>query len=265
MKVLIANGKKAEVQRAVDISFWRNWRLFFTLTGPAIDYHTPLAHRGKSFKEFVQEYIIAQFERAILDLGLDKPWYWDYFVETIDYYHHGAQLEIWLVRKTVFWDPSGGVTQAERVWLEEKYPGWNDTWGKMWDVVAENIRNGREDLTIPEALPMLCNICGLSATGTANAGHSCRGYTSDHDGRRYSFCSPVCQWIFAQEPARYADHKSIIDRYVDGEIQPANFEGVLQSFDMAPGEQGKDASNYEWAWEGHEHERDVGIGVAEAA
>ena len=249
MKVLIANGKKEEVQRAVDISFWRQWRLFFTLTGPAVDYLTPLEHREKSFKEFVEEYIISQFERAILDLGLEKPWYWDFFLSTIDHYHHTAHMEIWFVRQTVFWDPAAGVGPAERAWLEGKYPGWNETWGPLWDVIAENIRNGREDLTYPQALPMLCNICGLSATSAPNHGLSNRGHNLDYEGRRYSFCSPVCQWIFEQEPARYGDHTSINDRYIDGTIQPPTFDGLLEYFGMAPGERGEDAHNLAWAWD----------------
>ena len=249
MKVLIANGKKEQVQRAVDVAFWREWRLFYTLSGPAVDYLTPLAHREKSFKEFVEEYIIQQFERSILDLGLDKPWYWDYFLETIDYFHHGGHLMIWYVRNTVFWDPAASVGPAERAWLEEKYPGWNEAWGPVWDVVTENIRNGREDLTYPETLPALCNICCLSPTGIAHRGHSTmRGHTLDYEGRRYIFCSPVCQWIFEQDPARYQDHKSIVDRYVDGTIQPHNMDGVLEYFDMAPGEQGEDAHALAWAW-----------------
>jgi toluene monooxygenase system protein A len=256
MKVLIANGKKEQVQRSVDLSFWRNWRLFFTLTGPATDYHTPVESREKSFKEFVEEYIIRQFERAIIDLGLDKPWYWDLFLDSINYSHHSAHLVIWFVRKTVFWNPAASVGPRERAWLEEKYPGWGKRWGPVWDVIAENVRNGREDLIYPQALPMLCNICGLAPTGYANSGHNCRGYSTDWEGRRYNFCSPVCQWIFEGEPERYRDHTSIVDRFVAGEIQPKDFHGVLDYFDIAPGEQGDDAHDYAWAWPKNEQPRE---------
>jgi toluene monooxygenase system protein A len=256
MKVLIANGKKEEVQRSVDLAFWRNWRLFMTLSGPAVDYQTPLEAREKSFKEFVEEYIIRQFERSIIDLGLDKPWYWDFFLDSINHFHHTAQLNIWFVRKTVFWDPAASVGPGERAWLEEKYPGWNAAWGPAWDLIAENLREGREDLTLPDALPMLCNVCGLSATQAANAGHSYKGYSADWEGRRFHFCSPVCKWIFEGEPERYRDHTSIIDRYVSGEIQPHNLDGVLDYFDMAPGEQGEDAHDYAWALAEKEERRD---------
>jgi hypothetical protein len=32
--------------------------------------------RGQFFDEFVLEFIVAQFMRAVEDLGLDRPWYW---------------------------------------------------------------------------------------------------------------------------------------------------------------------------------------------
>ena len=248
LKVLIANGKKKEAQQAVDISFWRQWRIFFTLTGPAIDYITPLAHRDKSFKEFIEEFIIVQFERALLDLGLERPWYWEFFLKSVEFYHHSGHLEIWFVRQTVWWDPAAGVTPPERAWLESKYPGWSEKWGRLWDVVADNARHQRIDKLYPKTLPMLCNICGLSVGSTPHTGHSNRGYWTDLEGRRYYFCSEPCQWIFNLEPSRYQDHKSVIDRLLTGDIQPPDIEGTLRYFDLMPGERGEDAHDYAWAW-----------------
>lgn len=60
----------------IDIGIWRAWKLFSVLTGPMMDYYTPLEHRKQSFKEFMEEWIVTQFERSLLDLGLDKPWFW---------------------------------------------------------------------------------------------------------------------------------------------------------------------------------------------
>ena len=52
-RVLIANGKKDQAQQAIEIAFWRAWRLFMTLTGPSIDYLTPLHRRlGKLLNRF---------------------------------------------------------------------------------------------------------------------------------------------------------------------------------------------------------------------
>src|SRR6185436_20007582 len=79
---------RAYAQHLLDKWFWRQWHLFAVVTGFAMDYLTPLAHRHTSFKEFMQEWVIDQFARSLTDVGLDKPWYWDEFVASIDCYHH---------------------------------------------------------------------------------------------------------------------------------------------------------------------------------
>lgn len=247
LRVLIANGKKEQAQRAVDIAFWRNWRLFMTLTGPAIDYLTPLDRRDQSFKEFVHEFIVAQFERAVEDLGLDRPWYWDYFLRTTDYFHHSGHLELWFLRQTLWWNPAAGVTPPEREWLESKYPGWNERWGRLWDVIAQNAVERRDDKLLPATLPVLCNMCLMSCGGLPYHSHHVLGHWEDYKERRYYFCSEPCKWIFTTEPERYASHTSVIDRFLAGQIEPASVEGVLQYFEMYPGERGVDAEDYAWA------------------
>src|SRR6185436_12549255 len=67
---------KAYAQYLVDKWFWRSWQFFAVVTGFAMDYLTPLAERKQSFREFVGEWIIGQFERMIHEYGLERPWYW---------------------------------------------------------------------------------------------------------------------------------------------------------------------------------------------
>jgi hypothetical protein len=55
LRLLIEHGKKDVAQKLIDHAFWRSWRLFAVLTGPAMDYYTPLEHRSLSFKEFFEE------------------------------------------------------------------------------------------------------------------------------------------------------------------------------------------------------------------
>jgi toluene monooxygenase system protein A len=246
LKVLLAHGHKEKAQQIVDIAFWRNWRLFVVLTGPSMDYLTPLEKRHQSFREFIHEFIVAQFERALEDLGLDKPWYWDQFLDSTGVYHHSGHLEMWFVRQTLFWDHKAGVTPAEREWLEEKYPGWNARWGRLWDVIAENAREGREDKLFPAALPVICNICSITCGGVPHNGHHI-GHWSDFGGRRYYFCSEPCKWIFDVDPERYHGHESLTDRLLAGKIQPATIEGTLQYLSIMPGERGNDPENYAWA------------------
>jgi toluene monooxygenase system protein A len=246
LRVLIQNGKKAEAQRLVDAMFWRSWRMFALLTGLSMDYYTPLVHRSMSFKEFMLEWIIKQFTDQFRDLGLERPWYWDLFIQELDWLHHAYHLGVWFWRPTVWWNPDAGVSVAEREWLEAKYPGWHDRFGTYWQTIAENLRQGAIPLTYPETLPVVCNMCQIPVCSSTILAPP-RLLT--HGGRVYSFCSDPCKWIFEQNPTRYAGHLSIVDRFLAGHIQPPDLEGALAYMGLSPGERGVDATSYAWAFE----------------
>jgi len=92
----------------------------------------------------------------------------------------------------------------------------------------------------------VCNMCQITVCSPA-VGAPPRQVI--HDGRVYTFCSEPCQWIFEQNPARYAGHLSIIDRFLAGHIQPSDIAGLLAYMGLSPAEQGTDAMNYSWAFE----------------
>ena len=245
VKMMINNGKKEDAQKLVDISFWRTWRQFSVLTGLPMDYYTPLEKRERSFKEFMEEWILTQFERQIVDIGLEVPWFWDILLNDIDYFHHSQALGIWLWRPTVWWDSAVHLGPAERDWMEEKYPGWNDTFGTLWDTIIDNLVNGREDITIPETLPIMCNMSQLAITGIPGKPWTLHDYYLDYEGRRYHFGTEVDRWIFLQEPDRYKGHLSVVDRFVEGVIQPQTPDAVLDYMGVT-GQGGKDAHDYSW-------------------
>jgi len=197
----------------------------------------------------MQEWIVGQFERSLLELGLDKPWFWDDFLREIDEQHHGMHLGVWFWRPTVWWDPAAGVSPAERQWLEEKYPGWNDTWGHCWDVITENALEGNMAKTLPETLPVVCNMCQLPINYTPGPKWTMRDFPLTHAGRDYHFCSEGCRWVFEQEPSRYKDHQSLVDRFLDGQIQPPDLGGALKFMGLSPGEMGDDALKFAWVEE----------------
>ncbi len=245
--VLIGNGRKAEAQKLVDIGVARAWRIFCILTGTAMDYNTPVGHRKQSFKEFMQEWIVGQFERSLIDLGLDLPWYWNQMVDEFDYQHHAYQMGLWFWRPTLWWNPAAGVTPDCRDWLEEKYPGWNDSFGKAWDVIIDNAVNGRLDRTRPETLPIVCNMSQLPICAVPGNRWNVKDYPLEHEGRLYHFNSEIDRWVFQQEPKRYRDHMSIVDRFIAGQIQPADLGGALAYMGLQPGEMGDDAHGFAWA------------------
>jgi len=69
----------------------------------------------------------------------------------------------------------------------------------------------------------------------------------DRQGRRYTFCSEPCKWIFEQNPGRFQGHLSLIDRFLGGLIQPPDLGGALAYMGLSPEECGQDATGYAWA------------------
>lgn len=85
---ILVEHDPVRAQWTVDKFFWLSARAFSALTGPSMDYNTPVEHRKQSYREFMEEWIIDQFVRTIQDYGLKKPWYWDEFMEGLDVWHH---------------------------------------------------------------------------------------------------------------------------------------------------------------------------------
>src|SRR5262249_5436601 len=76
LRTVVAHDR-AYAQALVDKWFWRSWLLFAIVTGFSMDYLTPAQQRTRSFKEFMEEWVIEQFLRSLEAHGLAKPWYWD--------------------------------------------------------------------------------------------------------------------------------------------------------------------------------------------
>jgi 1,2-phenylacetyl-CoA epoxidase catalytic subunit len=233
-------------QRSLDVAFWRSARLFQTLTGPAMDYYTPLEQRKMSYKEFMLEWVINHHERILRDYGLKKPWYWDKFLYSLDHGHHCMHLGTWWYRPTLFWKPNAGVSKDERAWLNEKYPTWEETWGVLWDQIIENVNDGRIEDTLPQTLPVLCALTQLPL----GSGFSPRELGENqlvYQGRVYQFDSDISKWCFELEPERYAGHLGVIDRFLGGEIQPPDLAGALAWMGLTPEVMGDDVYGYRWA------------------
>jgi toluene monooxygenase system protein A len=248
LEILMEHDPK-RAQWIVDKSFWSSARLFAILTGPGMDYYTPLADRKGSYKEFMEEWIVGQLSDTLQDYGLKKPWYWNEFLDGLNTWHHSLHLGVWFWRPTVWWKPQAGVSRAERAWLNQKYPDWEENFGFIWEQLIENVVDGKMEQTLPETLPWLCNYCQLPI-GTAAApnrpGHPVRSYPLAHDGMTYHFCSTPCRQ-FWWEDRDLLFQKTIVDRLLTGEIQPPTVEGILGYMGLTPETMGDDAYKYAWA------------------
>lgn len=226
---VIARRDPEYAQYLVDKWFWRSWQLFSVVTGFTMDYLTPLAHRTTSFAEFVHEWVLGQFGRSLDELGLARPWYWDSFVRSIDHYHHMVYASAYTYRATVWFDfvlPG----PAERAWLLRKYP---DSWPELdpiWQRITEAWRAAPPGLDLAVhsmAIPTFCNLCQLVLChGTPSDNHAT---VVDRDGARYVFCSEPCRWIFEREPERYAGHRDLVKRVLEGEA-PGNLVEMLTRY-----------------------------------
>ena len=237
LRTLIENGGKVRVQYLVDKMWWRCWRLLIALTGTAMEYLTPAGARTRSFKEFMNEWVIDQFLKNLAEFDLDLPWFWDTFIEELDSAHHSFQLGLYVYRTTLWFDIAA-PDAVSRAWLREKYPRWNEWFGPIWDRLEENWRRDGEAATLSYALPALCNLCQLPTVFVRPARNT--ACTLEHEGRHYVFCSEPCRWIFSQEPNRFAAHTSVVDRIVAGEA-PGKLTDLHRWMGLeAPDETGKD-------------------------
>ncbi len=214
LRTLIENGGKDRAQFLVDKMWWRCWRAFLATTGTAMEYLTPLRARDRSFKEFMQEWVVDQFVKNLEEFELDRPWFWDLFLEEIEFAHHSLQLGMYLYRTTLWFDEPV-PDAAERQWLQSNYPHWEEVYGPMWDRFDRAWEAEGEAGTIAYALPALCNLCQLPTVFLRPGRNT--ACTLERDGRKYLFCSEPCRWIFEREPERFADHRSVVDRIVAGQ------------------------------------------------
>ncbi|MBI2803244.1 MAG: hypothetical protein HYX63_23750 [Gammaproteobacteria bacterium] len=103
----------------------------------------------------------------------------------------------------------------------------------MWDEATNNLLAGREELTLANTLPLICNLCQLPIVQTPGESWKPEDHMLVYAGRRYYFQSHVDKWVFQQNPRRYGEHKSLVDRAAAGEVQPPTFEGALNYMGLA--------------------------------
>jgi toluene monooxygenase system protein A len=246
LKVLVEHDRPY-AQQLLDKWFWRSWRFFAVVTGFAMDYLTPLQHRTQSFVQFIEEWVLDQFDRMLDEFGLSRPWYWEQFLAETRLYHHMVYASAYTYRATTWFD-FALPGPDERAWLAEKYP---DTW-PMFDPVWERIteRWSRAGPSVEwythGVTPVgFCNLCQLVLCAGTPAANTAR--TAVWGGRKVVFCSEPCARIFEREPERYAAHKDVVARILGGEA-PANLVELLHYFGLREEMWGKDVVGGRYPW-----------------
>lgn len=235
-------------QRLLDKWFWRSWLLFAVVTGFSMDYFTPVEQRERSFKEFMEEWILEQFLVSLDRFGLKKPWYWDKFLEAIENYHHMIYLSAYTYRSTVWFDfvlPG----PAERRWLAEKYPRTWPQYEPIWDRVTNCWREttpGNDFAVHGTAIVTFCDLCQLVlCNGTPANNWACEWV---HEGKKHIFCSEPCRAIFQAEPERYAQHDDVVKRVLSGRA-PGNVVALIRTyFGLDFDVWGKDVVGGDYPW-----------------
>jgi toluene monooxygenase system protein A len=237
---IVVDHDRDYAQRLLDKWFWRSWRFFAVVTGFAMDYLTPVEHRTQSFKEFVDEWVLDQFDRMMNEFGLRRPWYWDEFLAETELYHHMVYASAYTYRATTWFD-FALPGPDERAWLADKYPRTWPLVDPVWERITERWRRsgpGVEWYSHGATPVAFCNLCQLVlCAGTPERNHA---RTMVRDGRKYVFCSEPCETLFQREPDRYAGHKDVVARILGGEA-PANLIELLHYFGLSEGMWGKDA------------------------
>jgi len=244
----IIEHDKEYAQYLLDKWFWRSWIFFAIVTGFSMDYLSPVQKRKRSFKELMEEWITDQFCRTLQDYGLQKPWYWDQFLDALDSYHHMVYASAYTYRSTVWFDMMAQGPK-ERKWLRQHYPKYWDFFDNIWQTIGEHWQQadvGNDFAVHGTSIVGFCNLCQVILSGGTPVRNTVCTHT--HQGQHYIFCSEPCRWIFTQEIDRYSQHRDVVKRVLEGNA-PGNLIGMLQQyFGLNYSTWGKDIFSGQYPW-----------------
>ena len=143
--------------------------------------------------------MIDQFLRSLDELGLQRPWYWDTFLTSLDHYHHMVYASAYTYRASVWFNfVVPGPARAR--WLREKYPAsWAD-FDPIWERITERWREadpGNDFAVHGTAIVGVLRSVPARAV-ERHAAHTTPPTVWITTGERYIFCSRPCRWIFEQ-------------------------------------------------------------------
>src|SRR5678816_1243084 len=105
--------------------------------------------------------------KTLARLGLERPWYWDTFLESLENYHHMVYASAYTYRASVWFDFVVPGPQ-DREWLRSKYPGTWDMYDPVWQTISkrwEESDPGNEFAVHGTAIVTFCDLCQLVLCG----------------------------------------------------------------------------------------------------
>jgi hypothetical protein len=113
-----------------------------------------------------------------------------------------------------FWkfDP---LDERDFEWFEEKYPGWYDSYGPIWEAYSALADPAEGALLLNgflEGAPPFCWSCMMPCTLEQDMCHRAAAGPDGVDRTRF-YCSPECRWLDESNPGRYTGDRNYFDRY----------------------------------------------------
>ncbi|WP_205697239.1 hypothetical protein [Conexibacter sp. SYSU D00693] len=113
-----------------------------------------------------------------------------------------------------FWrfDP---LTETDFAWFEERYPGWTDEYGPIWEAYSLLADPDEGALLLNgflEGAPPMCWSCMMPCVLDHDM---CHRVVNDPHGtpRTRFYCSQECQWLDESNPGRYTGDRGWFDRW----------------------------------------------------
>ena len=230
--------------------------LFAIVTGPSMDYYTPLEGRGAVLQgvhggvDRRPVHDLLRGLRAEASRGTGTSSSTGSTTRTTR-----GHLGTWFYRWTLFWNPRRRCRQGRAGVADARSTRTGRRTGAPCGTqVIHNVNDGRPDLTLPATLPWsatcassrwACDLAGVDEVPGASR------YKLVHNGYKYWFCSEPCRQHLVGGPQHddppADDHRQ---RLLEGRFEPAGpHRACSTTWVVSDKEMGDDACGMSWAFD----------------
>lgn len=214
LAVLADPDNVPRVNEALERHFWHAHKGLDALVGWQSEYgaqNRPWAYRDQ-WQEWVADNFVGSYIERLAEFGVKVPSRFAQAAAEVSSTQHvlaGVFAAIWPLN---FWRSDAmGARDAE--WFETHYPGWNASYGGLWDTHRRLADPAEGRLLLQElpSLPPFCQVCQLPCVGPGFDQSECRLVSLL--GKRLAVCSEGCEWILRRWPNAYAGRRQFWARY----------------------------------------------------